>query len=124
MTRPPAAWCSNREAFAGWAVGAARLAGSIRLQSARHPDNPWLTTLIGELSIKSAKFRTLWARHLVDEKGHGVKRIKHPVAGELTLAYEPLAVTGDDDHTLLVYQAEPDSPTAERLALLASWAAA
>jgi hypothetical protein len=64
------------------------------------------------------------ARHLVDEKRHGVKHINHPVAGELTLTYERLAVTGDDDHTLLVYQAEPDSPTAERLALLASWAAA
>ena len=42
----------------------------------------------------------------------------------LTLAYEQMAVTGDDDHTLLVDQSEPHSPTAEWLALLASWAAA
>jgi hypothetical protein len=37
------------------------------------------------------------------------------------LAYEELAITAEPGNVLLVYTAEPGSPSAERLALLASW---
>ena len=47
----------------------------------------------------------------------------HPVVGELTLAYEELAITAEPGLVLLVYTAEPGSPSAERLKLLGSWAA-
>ena len=43
--------------------------------------------------------------------------------GDLTLAYEELAITAEPGLVLLVYTAEPGSPSAERLRLLASWAA-
>jgi hypothetical protein len=55
--------------------------------------------------------------------GTGTKRFVHPVVGELTLAYEELAITAEPGLVLLVYTAEPASPSAERLRLLASWAA-
>ena len=55
--------------------------------------------------------------------GTGTKRFVHPVVGELTLAYEELAITAEPGLVLLVYTAEPGSPSAERLRLLASWAA-
>ena len=55
--------------------------------------------------------------------GTGTKRFHHPIAGELTLAYEELAITAEPGLVLLVYTAEPGSPSAERLRLLASWAA-
>jgi hypothetical protein len=45
------------------------------------------------------------------------------VVGELMLAYEELALTAEPGLVMLVYTAEPGSPTAERLQLLASWAA-
>jgi hypothetical protein len=41
----------------------------------------------------------------------------------LTLAYEELAITAEPGLVLLIYTAEPGSPSAERLHLLASWAA-
>ena len=55
--------------------------------------------------------------------GAGTKRFEHPVVGELTLAYEELAITAEPGLVLMVYTAEPGSPSAERLRLLASWAA-
>jgi hypothetical protein len=45
------------------------------------------------------------------------------VVGELILAYEELAITAEPGHVMLIYTAEPGSPSAERLRLLASWAA-
>lgn len=44
------------------------------------------------------------------------------MVGELTLAYEELAITAEPGLVLMVYTAEPGSPSAERLRLLASWA--
>ena len=60
--------------------------------------------------------------HNVRIHGSGTKRFNHPVVGELTLVYEELAVTAEPGLVLLVYTAEPGSPSAERLQLLASWA--
>ena len=68
-------------------------------------------------------FRRLWAAHDVRTHGAGTKRFNHPVVGELTLAYEELAITAEPGLVLMVYTAEPGSPSAERLRLLASWAA-
>ena len=55
--------------------------------------------------------------------GSGTKRFQHPVVGELILAYEELAITAEPGNVLLIYTAEPGSPSAERLKLLASWGA-
>jgi hypothetical protein len=51
----------------------------------------------------------------------GVKRIHHPVVGELTLEFKSLDLPGDPGQKLLVYSAEPGSPTRQALDLLASW---
>jgi hypothetical protein len=53
--------------------------------------------------------------------GTGTKRFTHPLAGELTLAYEELVLTAEPGLVMMVYTAEPGSPSAERLGLLASW---
>ncbi|WP_073500628.1 helix-turn-helix transcriptional regulator [Actinacidiphila paucisporea] len=104
-----------------WPAVAAETVAYLRLGAGRHPDDARLTALIGELSVRSEHFRRLWADHLVKEKTHGVKHILHPVAGELRLAYETLALPGDADLTVVAYTAPPGSSTAERLAVLASW---
>lgn len=86
-------------------------------------DDPRLTQLVGELSLKSEEFRRLWARHDVREKGRGSKRLRHPVVGELTLDYEWLSLRTAPGQTLVVYHAEPGSRSERSLALLASVAA-
>jgi hypothetical protein len=57
----------------------------------------------------------------VDEKTHGGKRIRHPLVGDLELEYETLTFPGEDEQSIVVYVAQPGSPTAERLCMLASW---
>ncbi|MEK2493224.1 helix-turn-helix transcriptional regulator [Kitasatospora purpeofusca] len=112
-----------RELYLDWEGKAADLVGMLRLDAGRDPDDPRLTSLIGELSVKSEDFRRLWAAHNVLDKGHGVKELRHPVVGRLTLRYETFRPAGDPDQVLVAYHAEPDSPSAESLRLLASWIA-
>jgi transcriptional regulator with XRE-family HTH domain len=106
-----------RALYPDWEEGAEATVAYLRLAAGRHPDDPALAELIGELSMKSEEFRRWWPRHDVLEKTHGTKRLMHPIVGPLTLAYESLALTGDGDQTLIVYTAEPgsDSETALRL---------
>jgi hypothetical protein len=82
-----------------------------------------LLALGGELTTGSPTFRRLWGAHDVRTHGSGTKRFVHPVVGEVELAYEELALTAEPGRVMLVYTAEPGSRSAERLRLLASWAA-
>ncbi|MFF4254460.1 helix-turn-helix transcriptional regulator [Streptomyces sp. NPDC001663] len=108
--------------YPDWQAVAAMCVAHVRVLAGHHQDDRELTSLVGELSLKSEDFRRLWADHQVKECAYGVKRIRHPVAGLLVFPYETLSVPGDGDQTVLVYTPEPGSETAERLALLASWA--
>jgi transcriptional regulator with XRE-family HTH domain len=112
-----------RAFYPQWSAVAMETVAFLRLSAGRHPDDPRMRELIGELSLKSEDFRRLWADHPVAEKTWGVKRINHPVAGELEVGYETLALPGDPDQVLVAYTAPPGSATAERLAVLASWTA-
>ncbi|MGY0492135.1 helix-turn-helix domain-containing protein [Streptomyces sp. WG-D5] len=110
-----------RELFIDWDSKATDMVSYLRLYAGRNPEDPELSALVGELSVKSEEFRRLWATHDVKEKGHGVKRMRHPLVGEMTLAYETLHLPDDDGQFLSVYHAEPGSASAEALRLLASW---
>ena len=43
--------------------------------------------------------------------------------GDLSLAYEGLALPADPGQTLITFTAEPGSPSQQALTILASWAA-
>ncbi|MFJ6568136.1 helix-turn-helix domain-containing protein [Streptomyces sp. NPDC091292] len=110
-----------RDLFVDWDGKAADIVSTLRMDAGCYPDDPRLSALVGELSVKSDEFRRLWATHDVKEKGHGVKRLRHAVVGELTLPYESFRLADDPDQILVTYHAEPGSPSAEALRLLASW---
>ncbi|MEV0258795.1 helix-turn-helix transcriptional regulator [Streptomyces sp. NPDC050732] len=111
----------SRELFVDWDQKASDIVSYLRMDAGCYPNDPELSSLVGELSVKSEEFRSLWATHDVREKGHGVKRMRHPLVGELTLAFETLRLPDDCDQSLLMYHAEPDSASAQGLRLLASW---
>ncbi len=110
-----------RTLYADWERVAGDCLAMLRLYAGRHPDDPQLTELIGELSLHSDAFRRMWADHDVIAHTTGTKRLHHPLVGDLTLDYLVLAVEGDPEQTLTVYTPEPASPSAEALGLLASW---
>jgi transcriptional regulator with XRE-family HTH domain len=114
---------ASRDFYPDWELFAGMCVGIMRTEAGRDPHDRGLQDLVGELSTRSEVFRRLWSAHDVRTHGTGTKRFNHPVVGELTLAYEELAVTAEPGLVLMVYTAEPGSPSAERLQLLASWTA-
>jgi transcriptional regulator with XRE-family HTH domain len=109
--------------YPDWNLFAEMCVAVIRAEAGRDPHDTGIQDLVGELSTRSDVFRTLWAAHDVRTHGTGTKRFRHPVVGDLTLVYEELAITAEPGQVLLIYTAEPGSPSAERLRLLASWGA-
>jgi transcriptional regulator with XRE-family HTH domain len=112
-----------REFFPEWERAAANTVAWLRAAIGLDRDDPALIELVGELSAKSEPFRVLWARHDIRQKTHEVKRFGHPVVGELTLSFEALTVNSAPGQQLVVYQAEPGSPSEDALGLLGSLAA-
>ncbi|MEU6605267.1 helix-turn-helix transcriptional regulator [Streptomyces shenzhenensis] len=110
-----------RELFVDWEQKAIDIVCTLRMDAGCYPDDPRLSALVGELSVKSADFCRLWATHDVKEKTHGIKRLHHPLVGELSLSFETFKVPGDGDQSMVAYHAEPDSASADGLRLLASW---
>ncbi|MFI1359903.1 helix-turn-helix transcriptional regulator [Streptomyces canus] len=107
--------------YTDWERVAGDCVATLRLYAGRHPDDPQLTELIGELSLHSDTFRRLWADHDVLAHTNGSKRFHHPLVGDLTLEYVVLAVEGDADQNFIIYTPEPASPSAEAIGILASW---
>lgn len=112
-----------RDFYPDWDRFAEMCVAIMRAEAGRDPHDTALQDLVGELSLQSETFRRLWAAHDVRTHGAGTKRFTHPVVGELTLAYEELAITAEPGNVMLIYTAEPGSASAERLRLLASWGA-
>jgi transcriptional regulator with XRE-family HTH domain len=106
-----------------WDDAANTTVAMLRIEAGRNPYDRALSDLIGELSTLSETFRNRWATHNVALHRAGAKQFHHPVVGDLRLAYEVMDLSADTGLTLTAYSPEPDSPSADALALLASWAA-
>jgi transcriptional regulator with XRE-family HTH domain len=109
--------------FAEWDRVASEVVAALRSEAGRDPYDRGLTDLVGQLSTRSEAFRTRWAAHDVRFHHAGVKRLHHPVVGDLTLNYQTMQLTAGTGLTMAVYTAEPGSPSQDALNLLASWAA-
>jgi transcriptional regulator with XRE-family HTH domain len=109
--------------YPDWNVAAEMLVANLRTAAGKDPHDKGLHDLVGELSTRSDDFRRRWGAHNVRIHGTGVKAFHHHVVGGLELAYESMDLRADPDLTLTIYAAEPASPSAQALALLASWAA-
>lgn len=105
-----------------WEKAANDSVAFLRTETGSAPQDKGLTDLIGELSTKSDEFARRWARHDVKFQRSGVKRLHHPLVGDLALPYEALDLSADPGLHITVYSPEPDSPERRALDLLASWA--
>jgi transcriptional regulator with XRE-family HTH domain len=98
-------------------------ASMLRLEAGRNPHDPELITLIGELSTQSERFRQRWASRDVMFHRSGMKRLHHPVVGDLDLDFESMDLPSEPGLVLNVYTAPTGSASADALKMLASWAA-
>lgn len=95
----------------------------LRAAAGRDPLDRKLSDLIGELSTRSTEFASRWGKHNVHRHSQGRKTFHHPGVGTLNLVYTDLALPGDPTVSITTYTAA-DDPTADGLALLATWARA
>ncbi|NTW38612.1 MAG: helix-turn-helix transcriptional regulator [Cellulomonadaceae bacterium] len=108
--------------YRDWDQSGRDMVAVLRSQAGKNPYDKALTDLIGELVTRSEEFRARWASHDVRLHRSGVKRLHHPVVGDLDLSYEGLELASDPALTLFVFTAQPGSTTQQSLDLLASWA--
>jgi transcriptional regulator with XRE-family HTH domain len=107
-----------REFYADWDTAAATAVNNLRASAARFPGDRRIEAVVGQLSVRSPAFATLWARYEVRPRTHEDKHFHHPEVGELYLHYEALAVTSAPGQHVSVYSAEPGSPSEDGLILL------
>ena len=109
--------------YPDWELAADMTVANLRTAAGKDPHDRNLHDLVGELSTRSDEFRRRWGAHNVRTHGSGTKHFHHRVVGDLTLAYESLDLRAEPGISMVIYSAEPGSPTAHALTLLASWAA-
>lgn len=108
--------------YPDWADSANTPVAILRYQAGQNPRDTALSNLIGELATRSDEFRTRWAAHDVRTHDTGVKRIRHPLVGEISLDFDAMTIDAHRSLRLMAYTARPDTRDAENLALLTSWA--
>lgn len=112
-----------RTLYPDWQTIARTAVAQLRTEAARTPGDPRMNTLVGELSTQDERFRTWWAAHVVSGLCVRTKQLNHPVVGPLTLDWATLTCAADPDQRLVLWSAEPASPSDDALRLLASWSA-
>ncbi|MFJ9214173.1 helix-turn-helix transcriptional regulator [Streptomyces sp. NPDC102264] len=101
-----------------------RAVADLQQTAASAPEDPRVLQLVGELSVRSSEFRSLWARQYTRVPPYEVKRMHHSAVGDLELRHEALSIRSAPGQQLVILQAEPGSPSADGLALLGSISAA
>ncbi|WP_133799629.1 helix-turn-helix transcriptional regulator [Kribbella caucasensis] len=112
---------ASRDFYPDWDRAADTCVAILRTEAGRDPHDKDLHDLVGELAARSPDFRRRWSTHDVRYHGAGTKTFHHSEVGNLELGYESVDMLSDPGLTLTLYVAEPGSPTAQALELLASW---
>ncbi|MGX2993039.1 helix-turn-helix domain-containing protein [Streptomyces sp. JNUCC 64] len=110
-----------RELYADWERVAHLCVARLRAEADQDPGSPRLAALVGELSLLDADFRRWWAVPQGAAREAGTMLLRHPLVGELTLDHDVLTTAADPGQRLVVWSAEPGSPSHDALRILASW---
>lgn len=89
----------------------------LRLTAGRYPTDARLAALIGELSMRSDDFATMWATGDVSDCTIGTMHLQHPTVGAASVDYQVWLQPDSPDHRLEIFT--PNDPTsADALRLL------
>ncbi|NGO44116.1 helix-turn-helix transcriptional regulator [Streptomyces ureilyticus] len=111
---------AHRTFYPDWNATAQATVANLRQAAGLDPDNPRLRELVRTLTEHSADFTRLWNAHTVRGKTQDAKHFLHPDVGQLTLTYQAFDVRDAPGQQLVIYHAEPGSPSAQALDLLGS----
>ncbi|NUS42347.1 MAG: helix-turn-helix domain-containing protein [Mycobacteriaceae bacterium] len=92
----------------------------LRAAWAAHPEDTKLADLIAEFTAESPEFAEAWSQRDVRVGGRGVKPLRHPEVGPLTVTYEVLIPMQEPDLRLVIYRPADDASHAA-LTRLTSW---
>ncbi|MET9533662.1 helix-turn-helix transcriptional regulator [Streptomyces sp. NPDC006649] len=108
----------GQELYADWKRKARAVVGNLRIAVSRHPEDPLLAALIGELTMKSPEFVALWADHRVAPCDAASYELHHPVVGMVTVTQQTLSIARASEQVLIVCTTSAGSSSEEALALL------
>ncbi|MFF4298642.1 helix-turn-helix transcriptional regulator [Streptomyces vinaceus] len=111
---------AGRRFHTRWDHTAQAVVAHLRQAAGLEPDNPRLRGIVRELGEHSVEFTRLWNTHAVRGKTTDAKDFLHPDVGPLSLTHQAFDVRGAPGRQLIVYQADPATPSAEALTLLGS----
>jgi len=103
---------AGREFYPEWERAAHSCVAELRAAYGHDPESARIAEVVAELSDASEEFTALWQLHDVKSKSQEGKHLKHPDVGDLHIAFAAFTVNGAPHQQLVVYQAEPASPTA------------
>ena len=112
-----------RTFYRDWEKAANDTVAVLRAEAGRSPYDRGLSDLVGQLSTRSDEFRVRWAAHDVGFHRTATKQMRHPLVGDLTLAFEMLELPADPGLSVLTYSAEPGSDSERALHELLRWGA-
>lgn len=113
-----------RTFYPDWPQVAANTVAGFRVLHGAAPGDARIGEVTTTLLERSPEFAQLWARHEARTKRPESKRFHHREVGGLTLHMFAFAVLAAPGQELIVYHAEPGTPSADALTLLGTLAAA
>ena len=109
--------------YVDWESAAVNTVAGFRLASGAVSDDPRARALVRRLTERSPEFVAIWTRNQARGKSAEVKTFVHREVGELTLRMQTFDVRSSPGQQLVVYHAEPGSPSASAIRLLGTLAA-
>ncbi|MFI6458319.1 helix-turn-helix transcriptional regulator [Streptosporangium amethystogenes] len=111
---------AGRHFYTRWNWAAQATVANLRQAAGFDPEHPRLRELVRTLTEQSGEFAALWSAHDVRGKTQDAKQLMHPDVGPLALTYQAFDVRDAPGQQLIIYHAEPGSPSARALTLLGS----
>ncbi|WP_371782262.1 helix-turn-helix domain-containing protein [Streptosporangium subroseum] len=108
---------SAREFYLDWETDTHSKVAHLRAAAGTGTD-AFVIELVEELSRESEEFRRLWDRHDVEARTRAPVRFHHREVGDVFTSMEVLTIDSTPGQKIIVFQAEPGSPSEAALDLL------